>query len=171
MNTFNLPQKEDYPAYYSIYVDKVSGESFSELILKQIDELNQLLESKPKEWVDFVYEEGKWSPKEVLGHITDTDRIMTFRALCFARGEEAALPGFDQNVYVIKGKFGTVSIELLVADFIAQRKALLTLIQTLSEDILDNVGNGNGKPITPRALFWIIAGHFAHHMEILKTRY
>lgn len=171
MNTFSLPKIGEYPRYYETYISKIPDEKFSDQILEQITELKALFLSKESSWDSKPYEVGKWSPKEVLGHMIDTERIMTFRALCFARGEKNSLPGFDQDPYVIAGKFNDVSAELLLKDFEAQRNALLTLVHTLDESVLDQVGNANGNPITPRALFWIIAGHFTHHFNILKERY
>jgi hypothetical protein len=171
MKTFSKPNKGEYPVYYETYLSKISEENFFPLIEHQIFEIKALFESKPKGWEKLAYEEGKWSPSEVLGHIIDTERIMTFRALCFARGEKQALPGFDQDPYVSNGRFGQVAVADLLADFEAQRKALLTLIQTLHEETFDQVGNANGNPITPRALFWIIPGHFIHHLNILRERY
>lgn len=171
MNTFAQPRKGEYPEYYDTYISKISEEDFSLLILQQIQVIKDLFHSKREGWDSKPYEAGKWTPKEVLGHIIDTERIMTFRALCFSRGESQALPGFDQDPYVANGKFDRVPAEFLLADFEAQRKALLTLIATLDEGVLDFVGNANGNPITPRSLFWIIPGHFNHHFSILKQRY
>lgn len=171
MNTFLTPNKGDYPAFYSTYLDLVTDTDYCELIDSQVQELKDLFAEKPEDWENQPYQEGKWSPKEVLGHVIDTERIMTFRALCFARGERSSLPGFDQDPYVLNARFGSVEIDLLLEDFAAQRKALVTLIKTLREDVLDNEGTANGSPITPRALFWIIPGHFIHHLNILKERY
>jgi hypothetical protein len=171
MNTFSLPKKGDFPTYYETYISKISDENFSGQILRQVNELREFFQSKESGWDSKAYGEGKWTPKEILGHLLDTERIMMFRALCFVRGEQQALPGFDQDQYVQNGKFNGVSIDLLFKDFEAQRNSLLTFIHTLDESILDIVGNANGKPITPRALFWIISGHFIHHFNILKERY
>ncbi|HAH35654.1 MAG TPA: damage-inducible protein DinB [Algoriphagus sp.] len=171
MNTFLLPNKGEYPAYYSTYIDLVPETPFCELVESQIEDLKSLFASKRENWSDHPYQSGKWSPKEVLGHVIDTERIMTFRALCFARGEKSALPGFDQDPYVLNARFGSVQADLLIKDFEAQRRALMTLVQTLREDVLDFRGEANGNTITPRALFWIIPGHFIHHLNILKERY
>lgn len=171
MNTFNLPKSGTYPSFYHTYISKLSEENYLSLIQTQITEIKELFHSKGPEWDSKPYEIGKWTPKEVLGHIIDTDRIMTFRALCFSRGDQNALPGFDQDPYVLNAGFNSVPTELLLADFEAERNALLTLVQSLNENVLDNVGNANGNPISPRALFWIIPGHFIHHFNILKERY
>ncbi|WPR76947.1 DinB family protein [Algoriphagus sp. NG3] len=171
MNTLEQPKKGTYPAFYSTYIKLVSGNDYESQLIDQVDSLLNLFQEKEDGWVEKPYAEGKWTPKEVLGHVIDTERIMTFRALCFARGEKSSLPGFDQDPYVLNARFGNVPIEHLLADFQAQRKALLSMIRILPEDSLDLVGTANGAPITPRALFWIIPGHFEHHMNIFKERY
>lgn len=171
MNTFKIPNKGDYPAFYHTYLKLVEDTDYCNLIQDQVNAVKKLFAEKPADWENQPYAEGKWSPKEVLGHVIDTERIMTFRALCFARGEKSSLPGFDQDPYVLNARFGAVDIELLLEDFAAQRRALVTLIQTLQQDVLDNQGTANGSTITPRALFWIIPGHFIHHLSILQERY
>lgn len=171
MKIINQPNKGDYSAFFSTYLKLVSGNNYEEQILNQTDSILSVFHEKSLEWAEKSYEEGKWTPKEVLGHLIDTERIMTFRALCFARGEKSSLPGFDQDPYVLNARFGQVPTELLLEDFQAQRKALLTMIRILPEDSLDLPGRANGNSITPRALFWIIPGHFNHHLTILKERY
>ncbi|MEB2786773.1 DinB family protein [Algoriphagus persicinus] len=171
MKALYQPKKGDYSPFFSTYLQLVSGSNYEEQLLKQVDPLVSLYREKEPEWAEKAYAEGKWTPKEVLGHVIDTERIMTFRALCFARGEKSALPGFDQDPYVLNARFGQVPIEYLLEDFKTQRQALLTMIRILPEESLDLVGIANGNPITPRALFWIIPGHFTHHLNILKERY
>lgn len=171
MKTLNQPNKGDYSIFYSTYLKLVSGNNYMELILDQIDLLTSLFQEKGIEWSEKAYAEGKWTPKEVLGHIIDTERIMTFRALCFARGEKSELPGFDQDPYVLNARFGELPLEDLLEDFISQRMSLLSMIKTLPEDTLDIVGHASGNPITPRALLWIIPGHFKHHFQILLDKY
>lgn len=171
MIDFYPPQKGEYSPYFDSYLSLNPNKNFSELIHSQVEEFQLFFEQKPEAWADTPYQLGKWTPKEVLGHIIDTERIMTFRALCFSRGDQNSLPGFDQDPYVLNAKFGAVSLALLLEDFEAQRKALLTFIQTLPKESLDHLGTANGSKITPRALFWIIPGHFIHHFTILKNRY
>ncbi|SFU11967.1 DinB superfamily protein [Algoriphagus locisalis] len=171
MKTLDQPKEGDYSPFFSTYLKLVSGNNYEELVLKQSDSLLKLFKNKEAEWADKPYAEGKWTPKEVLGHMIDTERIMTFRALCFARGEKSSLPGFDQDPYVLNARFGHVPLDHLMDDFVSQRMALLSLLRILHEDTLDLVGTASGNPITPRALFWIIPGHFEHHMNILKERY
>jgi hypothetical protein len=171
MNNIQKPKEGEYPNYFNKYLALNSDESFEDQILLQIESCVSFFEAKGKAWADKAYAEGKWTPKEVLGHIIDTERIMTFRALCFARGEKSPLPGFDQDQYVLNAQFGQVAIEDLLEDFKIQRLAMLSLIKTLPKDSLTTIGQASGNPFSPRALFWIIPSHFEHHMTIFKERY
>jgi len=171
MKTILPPKKGEYAPYFETYLSLVPSKDLADMIVEQINELKAFVNSMPAGWDSKSYQEGKWTPKEVIGHLIDTDRIMTFRALCFARGEKAPLPGFDQDPYVKHAKFGDVSMENLLEDFEAQRKAILSMMRTLPEQSLDEVGKASGNPATPRALLWIIPGHFIYHLAILKERY
>jgi hypothetical protein len=171
MKTFSLPSKGEYPPYYETYISKLAEANFSDLLLKQIEQLKTLLSSKPAGWENTPYAPGKWSPKEVLGHCIDTERIMTFRALCIARGEKKLLPGFDQDPYVVQGQFNAVALDDLLADFELQRQAILSMVQTFPEASFQEIGSANGNPMSTRALLWIIPGHFMHHFEVLQQAY
>ena len=171
MKTFSLPSKGEYPPYYETYISKLAEANFSELLLLQIEQLKTLLASKPAGWETKPYAPGKWSPKEVLGHCIDTERIMTFRALCIGRGDKSSFPGFDQDPYVQQGQFDAVPLDLLLADFVNQRQAILSLVQTLPTASFEEIGSANGNPMSTRALLWIIPGHFVHHFQVLQQAY
>ena len=171
MKTFSLPSKGEYPPYYESYISKLAEANFSDLLLLQLEQLKTLLSSKPAGWENTPYAPGKWSPKEVLGHCIDTERIMTFRALCIARGEKKLLPGFDQDPYVVQGQFNAVAVDDLIADFELQRQAILSMVQTFPEASFEEIGSANGNPMSTRALLWIIPGHFMHHFEVLQQAY
>ena len=171
MKTFSLPSKGEYPPYYETYISKLAEANFSDLLLLQLEQLKTLLSSKPAGWENTPYAPGKWSPKEVLGHCIDTERIMTFRALCIARGEKKLLPGFDQDPYVVQGQFNAVAVDDLLADFELQRQAILSMVQTFPEASFEEIGSANGNPMSTRALLWIIPGHFMHHFEVLQQAY
>ena len=171
MKTFSLPSKGEYPPYYETYISKLAEANFSDLLLKQIEQLKTLLSSKPAGWENTPYAPGKWSPKEVLGHCIDTERIMTFRALCIARGEKKLLPGFDQDPYVVQGQFNAVAVDDLLVDFELQRQAILSMVRTFPEASFQEIGSANGNPMSTRALLWIIPGHFLHHFEVLQQAY
>ena len=171
MKTFSLPSKGEYPSYYETYISKLADANFSKLLLSQIEQLKTLLASKPAGWETTPYAPGKWSPKELLGHLIDTERVMTFRALCIARGDKNSFPGFDQDPYVQQGQFNDVSLDLLLADFVNQRQAILSLINTLPDASFQEIGMANGNPMSSRALLWIIPGHFMHHFQVLQQAY
>ena len=171
MNTFSLPSKGEFPTYYETYISKLGSPNFSELVLSQIQELKAFFTSKPDDWDTIPYAPGKWTPKEVLGHLIDTERIMTFRALCIARGEKKMLPGFDQDPYVVQGQFNAVFLDDLLSDFELQRQAILSMVRTFPEAAFQEIGSANGNPISTRALLWIIPGHFLHHFQVLQQHY
>lgn len=171
MKTLKQPNKGDYSDFYSTYLKLVTGDNYRAIVLDQIDLIINLFQEKGNKWAETAYAKDKWTPKEVLGHIIDTERIMAYRALCFSRGEKSALPGFDQDPYVLNARFSEVPLKDLIEDFVAQRMSLLSMIKTLPSDTLDFVGNASGSPITPRALLWIIPGHFKHHYQIFQEKY
>ena len=171
MKTFSLPSKGEYHPYYETYISQLEGQHYAELIRTQLDEWKQFIASKPAGWDMKAYALGKWTPKEVLGHLLDTERIMTFRALCIARGEQQSLPGYDQDAYVPSGSFNEVPLADLMDDFEAQRLALLSLVKTLPDRSFAAQGTANGNSTTVRALLWIIPGHFMHHFNVIKQAY
>ncbi|MDA0315862.1 MAG: DinB family protein [Bacteroidetes bacterium] len=171
MNTFGLPSKGEYPPYYERYISQLGSKRFSELIPSQSKQLRGFFSSKPTGWESVPYAPGKWTPKEMVGHLLDTERIMTFRALCIARGEKKSLPGYDQDPYVIQGQFNAVSLEDLLSDFETQREAMLSMVRTLPLASFQEMGTANGNPISTRALLWIIPGHFMHHFQVLQQHY
>ncbi|MHA7128562.1 DinB family protein [Algoriphagus namhaensis] len=166
-----FPAPGDYNPYFETYLSLAKGKEYVPLINEQVKQIQNLFEKKGEAWAQKAYEAGKWSPKEVLGHITDTERVMAYRALCVARGEQTSLPGFDQDLYVQHARFNDLEAKDLLSDFKIHRIAWLSLLRTIPEDCMSQKGMANGHVITPSALFWIIPGHFEHHFQILKERY
>lgn len=171
MNELLVPQEGEYQSYYTGYVNWVKGKDIPVLLLDQVSEIKRFYLEMGEEKSLLAYEPGKWTAKEVLGHIIDTDRIMTFRALCFARGEQASLPGFDQDQYVVIADFNQIPLSVLLDDFELSRKALVSLLNYLPESSYSNTGNANGFQVSVRALFHIIAGHAQHHLNVLRQKY
>jgi hypothetical protein len=170
MNELLVINKGEYAPYYDGYVQQVSRLPILTLLETQIQEMRLLFDALGPKSTE-SYASGKWTAKEVLGHMIDTDRIMTFRALCFARNDKNAMPGFDQDEYISSATFNEIPLEDLLADFENQRKALLSLIKTLTPEAWLRKGIANNYEVTVRALIVIIAGHTAHHMQILRERY
>ena len=166
----NRPQAEDFPVFYKGYIDTVSNDVLAELE-HQVDLFPALLRSISAQKASFAYAEGKWTVKELVGHIIDTERIMAYRALRFARNDATALAGFEEHDYVINAHFADRSLESMAQEFEYLRKANLYLIRSLNETELNRTGISNGMPISVKALVFIIAGHLNHHIRILKERY
>lgn len=165
----NQPQTQEYPAAFSNYINLVNGDVI-EILERQGSEFSNFLNSIAEKG-DYAYAPGKWTIKELAGHIIDTERIMVYRLICFARNEKAMLPGFDEDNYVTNGFFKNRSVFSLAEEFAALRKANMFLIKTLNEEELDRIGNANGKNTSVRALVYILAGHVIHHTNIINERY
>lgn len=171
MNELLIPQEGEYNPYYETYINWVKGKDLPKILLSQIEEVRNFFEKMGEERSKLAYAEGKWSAKEVLGHITDTDRIMAYRALSIARGEQASLPGYDQDTYVQTGFFNEIPLDKLLEEFEMSRYALVSMLNNLPHSTLANKGVANNVPVTVRALINIIAGHTIHHLNILRERY
>lgn len=166
----NRPQTQEFNPFYGGYIATVADDVLAELN-SQATELPAFIKSIPVGKADFAYADGKWTIKEVLGHMLDTERIMTFRALCFARNEMQGFPGFDENEYVAQAHFNDRSLESLAEEFASLRKANLFLFASFNETELSRIGKASGHPVSVRALLFIIAGHINHHQRILNERY
>ena len=164
------PQADEYPVFYKGYVDTVKDDVLAELE-HQIESFTTLLKGIPLEKSGFSYAEGKWTIVELLGHILDTERIMAYRALRIARNDSTPLPGFEENDYVANAHFADRSLDSMREEFEHLRKANLFLIKSFNETEFSRVGISNDKPISVKALVFIMAGHLNHHIRILKERY
>lgn len=165
----NRPQPNEYPVWGETYISKVAKDIF-ETLEEQIFSIPVLFESnKAKE--NFAYAEGKWTSKEMLGHIIDTERILTYRLTCFARNEKQHLPGFDEDDYVLNARFSERNYEDMIEEFAALRKANLYLFRSLNDDELNRKGTASSREINVKSILFIIAGHVIHHVSILKERY
>lgn len=172
MSTFiQRPQQGEFPAYYTNYIALVPEGDLLQFLEIQGKEIIATLENIQTEKENFRYAEGKWSTKELVGHLIDTERIMAFRAMAFSRGESQSIPGFDENDYVKAGGFAARSLASLIAEFKSLRASNIDLIVSFSKEQLQQIGKANGLNVTVGALCYIIAGHAAHHIYILKDRY
>jgi len=137
----------------------------------QLDETSGRLAGVPEARGGFRYAPGKWSVKEVVGHLSDVERVMVYRALRFARGDAAPLPGFDENAYVPEAGADTRTLANLLAEWVAVRQASLAFFHSLPPGTWARRGVANGNPVSVRALAYVVAGHEHHHLEVLRTRY
>jgi uncharacterized damage-inducible protein DinB len=138
---------------------------------QQAEELTSSLQHLPPEKQEFAYAPGKWTLKELFGHMVDTERIMAYRALCIARGEKQSLPGFEENDYVAHAAFAERELSSLLQEYRLQRQSNIFLFKSFSPAVLQRTGLANNHPATVRGLITVIAAHELHHMQILKDRY
>ncbi|PWW28849.1 DinB family protein [Cytobacillus oceanisediminis] len=165
------PDLNEYAPYYKGYVNSVPDGELLQILEQQVKETANLLKDLSNEQTHFRYAPEKWTIKEVIGHITDTERIMGYRLLCISRGEKVMLPGYDDNVYVKKGNFNRFSIQELLEQLAIVRQNTVTLLKSLDNETLLQRGNANGTEVTARAIAYIIAGHELHHRNLIKDRY
>jgi hypothetical protein len=130
-----------------------------------------MLENVAPDQADYRYAPEKWSLKEVIGHITDTERIMSYRALCIARGDRTALPGFNEESYVAHAEFGRFALADLLEEFKLVRQNTIAVLSRLTDEAWRRVGIANKHEISTRALGYIMAGHLFHHRAIIQERY
>jgi DinB family protein len=168
---FGRPQPGEYDPYYERYIALVPPGDIVAVLERQVPETSSLLISRGAQRADFRYAPDKWSVKEVVGHLCDTERILSYRALRIARGDQTPIEGFEQDDYVPNGKFGQRSLADLLAEFADIRKATLDLFRHLDAQAAARRGVANKKEITARALAYIIAGHELHHRRILEEKY
>lgn len=165
------PLAGEYGSYFKTYVEKVPNVDLPSLLELQIEEYTRLLSGVSEVHSKFRYAEGKWSLREVLGHVADTERIMSYRLLRVARGDQTPIPGFEENLFVAHAQADARSIDELLQDFAAVRIATLSLFRQLDDEAWMRVGNVSGHDTSARAIAYIIAGHAIHHIEIMRERY
>jgi hypothetical protein len=169
--TVGRPESDEIPSHYLGYIKRVPETDPVMVCASQIEETAALLRSLSDTDAMYRYGRGKWSIKEVVGHLADTERVMAYRALRIARGDATPLPSFDENAYVPVAKFDSRSLADLVGELRTVRAATLALLRTFDADAWRRRGTASGKPVSVRALGFMIPGHERHHVEILKTRY
>ena len=164
------PQPDEYGSFYKTYIDKAKDDVLAELE-EQLLSFSSFLKSIPSDKENFAYAEGKWTVKEVLGHIIDTERIMAYRLMRVARNDDTPLPGFEENSYVQNAHFSSQDFTTMIDEFKAVRNDNLCLFKSLSEEELDRRGIASNLPVSVRSLLFIIAGHLNHHIAVIKERY
>lgn len=165
------PEKDEFDAYYERYISLVAGDDILSVLQNQIAETGDLLNKIDAKKADFRYASGKWSVKELVGHIIDTERIFAYRALRIARGDRTPIEGYEQDDYVENGNFGARELTDLAEEFALVRRANLSMFQNLSEAAWHRRGVANRIEISVCALAYICAGHEIYHVNILKARY
>jgi DinB superfamily len=171
MTTLKRPEAKESNSYFKKYVDQVDGDDFLNVLEETLPKTVAFLRSIPTTKWDFRYADGKWSVKEVLLHIIDTERIMAYRALRIARNDKTPLSGFEQDDYIPFVDAENRSPESLLEEYKAVRKASIELFRYFNNEMLNRIGTASGNAFSVRALGFVIAGHEAHHLKILKEKY
>jgi len=164
------PSAEEAAPYYFTYIALTGADALATLEA-QAASTQRLIAATSEEQGAHRYAEGKWSVKEVLGHMSDAERVFTYRALRFARADETALPGFDENRYVPMAGSEARTLADLGVELAAVRAASLALFRSFDEAALLRIGTASGYPMSVRAAAHVVAGHEAHHIAILRERY
>ncbi len=165
------PSPSTYPPYFKNYVDQVPEEDLSTAFSNQLPVISSLLNSITEEKSMYAYDTGKWTLKELLQHMIDTERIFNYRALCIARKETSSLPGFDENTYAENSNANSRSWQTMVDEFLAVRKTTEFLYESFNQEALDASGISNNKPVTVNSLGFTTVGHFYHHKKVIEERY
>jgi hypothetical protein len=171
MSAITLPAADEHAPYYARYISQIPPGDVMAALEAQAITTAKLLAATPEAKGSHRYAEGKWSVKEVVGHLIDGERIFAYRALRFGRADATDLPGFDENHYVPAGKFDRRPLADLAAEFAAVRVTTLALYRGFDAEALARRGTANGQPVSVRALAAIIAGHEIHHVGLLRDRY
>ena len=165
------PAPSEFLPYYARYIEQVPDGDIVETLRTQVEATLDVVRGLPEDRGGHRYAPGKWSIRQVLGHMADTERIMAYRALRISRGDATPLAGFDEDRYVAGARFDDRSLASLAEDVAIVRLGTVALLAPLTDAELARSGSANGAPVTARALAWIIAGHERHHLGILRDRY
>ena len=165
------PEPSEFDPYYGTYVDLVPDGDVLTLLATQVRDTVTMLLSLSNAQADFRYAPGKWSIKEVIGHVIDTERVFAYRALRFARGDVTPLAGYEQDDYVDQAAFAGRALPDLLAELGSVRAATVHLLSPLTDEEVMRRGVANGLEFSVRAIAYIIAGHERHHVAGLRERY
>ena len=165
------PSPGDYSTYYENYIKLIKGDDILKILNEQNKSTQDILNSFSEHRGNYRYADGKWTVKEVVGHLLDTERIFAYRALCIARGEKKSLPGYDQDDYVSEGNFNRRELFEITYEYRLLRESNLLLFRSFTSEMLKIKGFANESSVSVLAILFIIAGHEKHHMNVLKEKY
>ncbi|MFI5121079.1 MAG: DinB family protein [Thermoanaerobaculia bacterium] len=165
------PRPDEYDAAFERYVSRVPETDILSALERQPAEFAAALASVPSEREGHRYAPGKWSIREVVGHMLDAEHVMGYRALAISRGDKASLPGFEQNDYAANAGSDRRTLASLAAEFTSLRASHVLMLRHVDDAGWVRVGTANGLPITPRALAYVLVGHVRHHIAVLREKY
>ena len=171
LSTVSPPASDEYADFHKGYIAAVSGESDALAVLERQRAVIERLRALSARQADHRYAEGKWSVKDVISHLTDGERVVSYRLLRIARGDQTPLPGYDENLFVAAAHADRRELSDLVGELAVVRASTLALVRSLDEPALAARGTVNAWSLTARGIIFIIAGHFQHHLHLLRERY
>ncbi len=169
--TIAQPVIFDKNSYLSRYLKGFTHDNLDDELKDVFQSTMSLFKNISEEKAKYRYEEGKWSVKQLLRHITDCERIFGYRTLCISREENCVLPGFDENIYAANDNSDNLPLKIILEEYETVRKSTQLIFATIDPAVLDNTGITSGGEVTPRILGWVNAGHNIHHLNILRERY
>ena len=164
------PDQSEFAPFYAGYIGKVPDSGPGPMMKDQIGELEKL-RLLPEDRANHAYAAGKWTVKELIGHLSDAERVFSYRLTRIARGDKTPLSGFDENAWAKAAPHGKRTMADVIDEMIAVRRATLLLVDSLDESTVSNVGLANNNSVSARAICWIMAGHTQHHLDILREKY
>ena len=170
MNSSQLSENE-YAPFYKNYIEALGDVNLFEILDSSLEDTINTLENLPEDKLLYRYENGKWTIKELLQHIIDAERVLSYRALRFSRNDPSDLQGFDEDWYVGNSNGNERNLNDLLEEFICLRKASICLFKSFTNEMMPMLGSANDSIMSVRALGFIIAGHQTHHLKIIKERY
>ena len=165
------PPDTEYAPFFARYVSLVPEADLLAVLEGQPAELARLSSIVPADREKFRYAEGKWTIRELVGHIVDAERVFGYRAFCISRGEQAPLPAFEENEYIRNSQYDRQPLRELVSEFAALRETNLAFLRRLEDKEWERLGTSNKNPASVRALAFIMAGHVRHHFAVMRERY
>lgn len=165
------PIAGSYPPYYDTYIKLVNEEDLIQAFTAQQSMIDHFFDTISEEKSNYAYAPEKWTIKELLQHIIDTERIFGYRALAFARKETSSIPGFDENEYATASKANVRKWDTLCKEIKVVRQSSILLFESFNEEVLLMSGTANDNPITVKALGYALIGHIYHHKRVIEERY
>jgi hypothetical protein len=165
------PTDTEYAPFYARYISLVEDDDALAALEGQVEELRALSASVPRDRETYRYASDKWSVRQVVGHVTDGERVFGYRAFCISRGEQAPLPSFEENAYVANSSYDSVPLGELVDELVTVRRGNLAALRRLAAGDWARLGTASGKSVSVRALAYVMAGHPRHHIGVLREKY
>lgn len=167
-----IPENE-YAPYYKRYINpiEINGKTIITNLHESQEEFDSVLRNISTNKHDFAYAEGKWTLKELIQHIIDTERVFCYRALCFARNDKSALPGYDQDVFVANDTANSRDFIDLLDEMQVLRQSTIQLFESFPDDVLTRIGTASDTKMSVRAIGYLFSGHQMHHLNVVKERY